>query len=185
MLSLFLQKQIPPNISPRNFLILFPELIRSLQYGEALSWTFCVMTFALKAWKRCIYLAKKSHRTRTIPPHNKVKAIRFAWHDFFFGSLAVYSLLILDAASWYPPLSPAIDAADSNPRQGSMAVIPHRSISTIAWGGGIDIGHSFVFSARNASAIWTSQKEVLIASTLPGDNHTGACFPADCPAAVL
>jgi len=71
---------------------------------------------------------KKSHRTGTIPPHSEIKAIRFAWHDLFFGSPEVYPSLMLDAAFWYPPLSPAISAADSNPRQGARVVIPHQRL---------------------------------------------------------
>lgn len=43
----------------------------------------------------------------------------------------------------------------------------------------------FVCSRRDVSAMCISQKEGLVASALPGDNHVLAYFPADCPAVTL
>lgn len=106
VLSLFLQDQISPKLfcfvfSSSSFLFLFLAFIRSFQYG--------------------MELEQFSHTAK----YSNIKAIRFAWHDLFFSSPAVYSLLMLYAAFWYPPLSPAISDADNNLRQGVIVVIPH------------------------------------------------------------
>lgn len=96
----------------------------------------------------------------------------------FFSIPAVYSLLMFEAAFWYHPLSPAISAANNNLRQGGIVMIPHWRVF-LPLHEAVNLGDSFVFSAKDASAIWTSQKEEgLIASTVPGDNHTHAYFPA-------
>lgn len=85
---------------------------------------------------------------------------------------------MLDAAFWYPPLSPAISAADNNLGQGGIVVIP-------CWSVFLPLRETWDTALYSLQRMpqqpgHLKKKRRLIASTLPGDNHTRAYFPADC-----
>lgn len=113
--------------SPRFFASL-PWVYQIIPVWRSLVLNTLSFDLHYKKLEKYSFSQQKSYRAGTIQPYSKIKAIRFAWHDSFFSGPAVYSLLMLDAAFWYPPLSPAVSAADDNPRRGGFVVIPRWTV---------------------------------------------------------